>query len=260
MADPGIATDLAAIRDADSDWYGLLLDSNSKQEVLPAAAWADGQRVLFGAASSDGGVLNPNSTDDVAYRLRQASRSRTFLAWNEQVLSPIAAAWMSRMLTTTPGTSNWSYKTLPGVSPDNLTTSQRAAVDAKNANHYTTVAGRNVTRYGVLPSGQFIDVTRFVDFLSARLQENIFGLLVSRPKVPYTDGGVDLITNEIRAQLRRGVESGALAANPEPTVTAPRVADVPSVDRANRVLPDVQFTAQLAGAINKVRIKGTLIV
>jgi hypothetical protein len=41
---------------------------------------------------------------------------------------------------------------------------------------------------------------------------------------------------------------------------APKVKDVSSADRANRVLPDVTFSATLAGAIHAVEILGTISV
>jgi len=46
-ADPGIATDLAAVLLEDSDWYGLTIDSESKAEILAAAAWAESNKKLF---------------------------------------------------------------------------------------------------------------------------------------------------------------------------------------------------------------------
>ena len=260
-ADPGIALDLSAIRDEDQDWYGLILNSGSVDQILAAADWAEARRVIFGAHTFFSLNLRKDVVGDPGSELKNRALDRIFIKFGGFAVGVGVAAWMGRMLSETPGTATWAYKTLSGVPADKLTTSQRDSLDAKNTNHYTTVGGRNVTRYGIMASGQPIDITRYIDYLAARLQENIYGLLVSRPKIPYTDAGIDLVGSEIRAELQRGVDAGALAADPAPTVTTPRAADISPIDKANRVLPDVKFTAQLTGAIHKIiTIRGTLVV
>jgi hypothetical protein len=126
------------------------------------------------------------------------------------------------------------------------------------------LGGINVTRQGYSATGEFLDVTHFVDFLFARIQETIFAALAqasaSGKKIPYTDTGVDTIRGLILAVLNRGITQGGLAASPAPVVTAPKVADVDPADRAARILPDVAFTATLAGAIHKTQIEGILSV
>jgi hypothetical protein len=41
-------------------------------------------------------------------------------------------------------------------------------------------------------------------------------------------------------------------------VFVPRAIDIPANDKANRILPDVTFTAILAGAVHSVQVNGTL--
>jgi hypothetical protein len=173
-------------------------------------------------------------------------------------------AWAGGMLPTDPGAGTWIYRTLKGVTVNRLTGAQTTAADAKNANHYTVVGGVNVMRQGKSGSGEFIDVTHFVDWLHARLQERIFGILANASaagkKIPYTDSGVDTMRGAILAQLLEGVRVGGLAADPAPTVTAPKVKDVDPSDRINRILPDMEFQGTLAGAIHKLVITGNLSV
>lgn len=257
-ANPGVATDLAAIRAEDSDWYGLALDSNSEAEVLAAAAWAEAEKIIFGANTADHGAKDAVITTDVMSDLETAAYARTFCMWSGSILSYAGAAWLGKCLPFDPGSETWAFKTLAGVAVDNLTTAEQTAIRNKTGNYYTEVAGVNITRPGWTAAGEFIDITRYVDFLGARLQENCFSLFVNNVKLPYTDASVDLVRAEILAQLRRGIAAGAIAADPEPTVTAPKVADIAAADRAARHLPDVTFTAQLAGAIHSLTITGTL--
>jgi hypothetical protein len=261
--DPGITTDLAAIEGADPDgWYCLLLDSQGEAEVLATAAWIEARKKIFIYNTMDHGCVDVSVTDDVMSDLQAQSYARTAgLFGMAKLLNFSAAGWAGQRLPSDPGSSTWSYKTLAGVTVDSaLTGAHLASIEGKNGNHYTLVASVPVTRYGTTASGEFIDVTRFIDWLDARIKERIFGILINNEKIPYTDSGVDLMRGAILAQLRQGIDAGGLAADPAPTVIAPLVADIDVSDKANRILPDIEFQATLAGAIHKLVINGTLSV
>lgn len=261
-ADPGIATDLAAIEALDATtWYSVSLDSNSKAEVLAAAAWVEARRKLGLFNNSDFDCANSGSTTDVAYLMKNSAYARSELLYSmSELLSYSGVAWGGKMLPTDPGAATWAFKTLATVSADKLTGADTAALDAKNCNYYTQTGGVNITQWGKTASGEYIDVTHFLDWLHARIRERLFGALVNSPKIPYTDSGVDVVRSGILAQLNAGVKVGGLAASPAPTVTCPKVADVDPADRANRLLPNITFDGRLAGAIHKMNISGTISV
>jgi hypothetical protein len=77
-------------------------------------------------------------------------------------------------------------------------------------------------------------------------------------KIPYTDKGVDLVRCEIMAQLKEAITVGVLASQPEPTVHAPKVADIPDLDKSKRLLPNVSFSGTFAGAIHALKINGVV--
>ena len=256
--DPGLVADLTAIRAEDADWFGLLLDSNSEAECLAAAAYAEPLEILFGCNSYDTEIHDSVVVDDLFSDLKAAGFARTFPIWSGSVLSYAAAAWMGDRLPSDPGTSTWAFKQLASVTVDTLNSAQQAAIEGKNGNHYNVVAGVSITFEGKVSAGEFIDIIRFISFLRARIQENVFALMVNLPKIPYTDPSVDLIKGEIGATIRRN-EPDAIV--PGTTiVTAPLVADVASSDRVNRLLPDVKAESQLAGAIHATNIAVVLTV
>ncbi len=256
--DPGLAADLTAIRAEDADWYGLLLDSNSEAECLAAAAFAEPLTLLFGCNSADTEILDAVVTTDLFSDLKAGGFARTFAIWSGSILSYAAAAWMGDRLPSDPGTSTWAFKQLASVTVDTLNTTQQAAVLGKNGNHYNVVAGVNITFEGKVAAGEFIDIIRFIDFLAARIQENVFALMVNLPKIPYDDPSVDLIKGEIGATIRRN-EPNAITPNTT-IVTAPLVVAVATADRKNRLLPDVKFDSKLAGAIHATDIAGVVTV
>lgn len=262
-ADPGSTTltaDLAAILAADNNWYGLLLASNSPAEIAEAAAWAESNAPkIFIANCSDTAIGDPSSTTDIAYLLKQSSYARTGLLFSPtQLLCYSGAAWMGNRFPASPGSDTWAYKTLAGVPVDNLNPNQSHAVTAKNANVYTSVAGLNITQFGISPAGEYIDIVRFVDWLTQQMQLQVFGLLANNAKLPYTDAGIDAIRSTMIGVLAQGVQVGGLAANPAPVVNLPTAAQAGTPARISRNLPNVTFTAQLAGAIHTLTITGTL--
>lgn len=262
-ADPGIATDLGLIEAADPDgWYALILDSNSEAEIAAAAAWIESRKKIFLCNTSDTLVVDSGTTDDVVSDLQTAAYARTAILYSgARLLNYSGAAWAGNRLPSDPGSSTWSYKTLAGVFVDSkITGGEVAVVQGKGGNVYRTIAGVNVTTFGITASGEYIDVTRFIDWLDARIKERIFGVLVNNDKIPYTDSGVDLMRAQILAQLNQGITAGGLAADPAPIVTAPKVADISAANKAARVLPDVSFQATLAGAIHTLTISGVLSV
>ena len=140
------------------------------------------------------------------------------------------------------------------------TPAEETALEGKDIERYVQVSGVSITCNGKTSSGEFIDVTRFLDWLRIRMQENIFAQLAALDKIPYTDPGVGVVESEVYAVLDEGIANGGLAADPAPTVSVPLVADVSAVDRANRLLPDVKFNAQLAGAIHAVEVTGVITI
>jgi hypothetical protein len=258
--DPGIATDLAAIAAFDDDWYGLLLDSNSPAEVLAAAAWVETQTKLFGATVSDTEILDQATTTDVMSTAADSSYARTYLSYHDSEDSFLAAGQMGDRFPADPGSSTWAYKTISGVAVSTLTASEEAQITAKKGNYYVTKAGRNVVINGWTSSGEFIDVTRGLDWLRVRIQEDVFVLLASSEKIPYTDVGVSTVDAAILSRLRDAVSKNVLAADPEPTTTIPKVADQSPTDRSNRYFPDIRFGGTLAGAIHTLEIEGFITV
>lgn len=260
--DPGVVTDLGNVRtalDGNDTWYALLCDSHSQAEIAALAASIETLRKIYLAATADDAVLLGTDTE-IGGALKLAAYARTALIYHGRTATFPEAAWGGKLLPQDPGSETWKFKTLAGITPYKLTTTEETNLVADNVNHYQTVAGINITAEGVTSSGEFIDITRFIDALQADIEEHVFARLAALPKVPFTDPGIAIIENEIRGSLQRGISNGGLAADPPPTVTVPRAADVDPLDKNARILRDVLFTAVLAGAIHKLIINGRLTV
>jgi hypothetical protein len=250
--DPGVAADLTACAVADSDWYGVVIDSQSEAEINATAAWVEASSPprIF-CCSNASTAIKTSGTTDVASDLKTASIGRTCILFHENPLAFAGAAMLGNRLPHDPGTDTWAFKTLAGVKVSALSQSEQDYIEGKNA---------NITLNGKARDGTFMDQVRGTDWLQARIQEAVFQLIVASEKLPYTDASVDAVRAAILGVLGEGVRRGFLAADPEPTCTAPRVADVSAGDKGNRLLPDVEFEARLAGALHGIVIAGRLVL
>jgi hypothetical protein len=256
-----LTDDLTAIQLYDPDWYGLCIDSNSAAEISQAAAWAESNTKQFVCQTQDpdvASVADASDTTSIAATLKAGSYERTMLFYQRNNLDFACAAMLGRALPESAGSITWSYKQLASVQSQTLTTTEQSNLEAKNANFITTVAGVSITRYGTSSQGEYMDVLRGSDWLAARIQERVYGILIQNDKVAYTDDGIQSVRSEVLAQLQQGVARDFIAANPEPTCTVPRASAVSAANKGARLLEDVTFRATLAGAIHKVAIEGEL--
>ncbi len=258
--DPGIAADLTAMRAVNDTFYGLVSDALSAAEISALSTPIEAAKKIYIAESQDSDILGSGSSD-IASTLQASALDRTAVAYHPAAgVEHYGSAWLGDRLPSDPGSSTWKFKTLATVEAYELSTGEQANADGKNANHYQPVAGINITAEGVMSGGEYIDVTRFIDWLEARLKEDVFRTLAVNPKIPYTDLGIQTVVNDVEGVLKEGITRGGLAADPAPFVTAPRATEIAASTKATRVLPDIEFQATLAGAIHKVQINGRVTV
>lgn len=258
--DTGVETDLNLIRAADKDWYGLGLDNPGQPAIEAAAAWAQTQLIVFGCSSADD-AIKASTADNLLENLQALSLTRTFFVFNKNYDSYAGFAALCGGLPYEPGAYDFYAKTVRGVAVSSeLSETEQDNITDQGGNVFVTLGGKNVVLYGVTPSGDFLDDTISIDWIQSRVTEDVWSLISSAPKLPYTDESVDRLRGAVLGVLLLGVRRGVLANDPAPTVDAPRVADVSDVDRANRHLPDVVGFGRLAGAIHTVDIAITVSV
>lgn len=264
-SDPGWTSAMAAIANENNEWYGLVITSRTPADIETVAALIEAQPKLFGNATFDANTLLAAADTDIGSVLQASAYERTWTIYNDasdgSALDPFPdAAFFGKMFPTIPGSATWAYKLLAGVPVSELTATESQAALGKNVNTYEPMGGNNITRYGTMASGEFIDIMRGVDWLAARMQEAIFGRLVNLPKIPFTDKGIAVAELEIRGVLLQGIKNGLISPDTKFTVTVPKAADVSINDRANRQLTDIEFWAPLAGAVHKFTAHGVVSV
>ncbi len=260
-ADPGVATDLDAINLEQPDWYGLVTLYNSKLYVQAVAAWVEANTKIYIPSLSETESITAVVTNgDTGDALHTSAYTRTAAIYHPSPAAFAGAAWLGSRLPLDPGSDDWKFCQLAGVPAVTLTATQRVNLRAKKMNTVETVAGINITWEGTTADGGFIDNKRGLDFLKDDMTKGVFGALVSNGKTPFTDAGILLVVNEVKASLQRATNMGILTTDTPYVVTFPKSKNVSSSNKALRLLPDIKFACTLAGAVHKVTVSGVVSV
>lgn len=268
-ADPGIATDLAAIRAENDTWYGLTVDSCSKAEILAAAAWAEANKKLLAQQSSDSACIDSGSSTDVMAAAQTAGYDYTAILYNGNDTQAFAGlAWQAYRFAATPipGSDTWCYNTLKSLSSDVLSETEFATVGAKNGTAYVSVGGVNYTAAsgiatdksgGKSSSGIFIDTRRFRDWQVSDINLSVFLAIApgTGKRVPFTGKGMAIVESAVLGSLRRGEAAGGNVEGAS-AVAVPDIASISTADKLNRILSGLTFETEDTGGIHLVSITG----
>jgi hypothetical protein len=254
---PPPATDLAAIRAFDGDWYLLLMTDGGEASINNVAAWVETQRAIYIPVTSDAGAANSGNTTDIASDLKLANYNRTGILYHQRPMTQQAgAAWGGVMLPKLPGPATFANKGLAGVDVSPLSAGQRDALKAKHANYYVSIKDLGFTLHGMAASGRFFDVTAAIDWFDVGIEDRIILLMRNNDVIPYTDKGIEVVRAQVLGQVMEGIALGIIDGEQAFSVTAPKVGDVNPVDKGNRVLPDIRYSYFLSGAIHSVKVVG----
>ncbi len=274
---------LSAIVDENDNWYGLSIISRTQADQLEVAGWAEARLKIFGTASNESDIANVSAATDttsLGAQLKAAAYARTFYFYHTLADGTSGDQWIEagafgKLLTVDPDveTQTLKFKTIAGVTVDNLTATQRLNIigtedspqSGKNGNVYTAVKGKNIIQSGMVAAGEWIDIILGRDWLKVRMEEDILQELTTELKIPFTAPGIAVVGGLVRQRLTLGIGTGFLAFDdtlgPQGfLVDTPDISDVSATDKANRILKNVTFSATVAGAIHAIRISGTLSV
>lgn len=252
------ATVINAAQNADPDWYAVAIQSRVAADISAVSSVIEAMDKLFIAVTADTDVPDSTDTSNIALTLTTAAYSRTALIYHTHAATEyIDCAWAGLQLPKDPGSTNWAFKTLAGITADTFTSAQITTLEGRRTSRYERVAGINVTQNGFTSdSGAYIDVIHGIDWLQQRMAEDLFERLSNVEKIPYTSAGIAIIESVVRSRLRLAIQQGVIDDDENLTVTVPKMSATESNDRSTRILRNVNFTARLAGAINKVIVRG----
>jgi hypothetical protein len=260
-------------------WFGLYVCGASASDYQAIQAYIEtGSGQHFQAIpTQDSNTLVSGNTTNLAYLLKQANYNYCFCFYSSTSLYAAVSA-LARILVTNWNASNSAitlmYKQLPGITADNLTSTQVAIAAGFNCNMYVNYNIQGpypIVQYGICPSGQYVDSVVGACVLKSTILSNMFTALTSASKIPMTDAGQSILDNQIVLACESFVANGYLG--PEvwdgPSfgnlatgqwvqkgyyVYQPPVSSLSATTRATRVSVPFQVAAVLSGAVHTASV------
>lgn len=242
-----------------NQWVFLVTDATTDADKEAIADYIEPLEKIYLVSDSNAVTLT-SATTDLASKLGVKNYNNTivFYVKDTAAVAP-EAALAGRFAPYTVGSITWNYKELVGLATASYTASEVANLKAKNVSFYTSIEGNDVVMGGTVPSGELISTIHGILWLKVRIREAVFGLLISKNKINYTNAGITLIEATLRDVLQTAVNQEILTDESPITVTVPNALNLSSAKRATHVLSDIKFRARLAGAILYVNgIEGTV--
>jgi hypothetical protein len=251
----GLPADLSAalneLQLTNDEFYYLVSTVQDDAEVEELASWVSTQDKIYAVSTSS----------ETLYATLDGLYDNVYVLVHDQPGSYPAEGLVAHLAPQVIGSYTWTFKNISDVPAAAYDNTKINDIHTKHANTYISEGGVNITSNGVATSGEYIDVIQGQHFIQAKISENVFGLLVRQPKIPFTSAGIAQVVAEVEKALQLSGDSGIIAEENDEyrfSIQIPRVEDIPDNDKANRTLPDIPWTATIAGAIEDVTINGVL--
>lgn len=254
----------------DPDFYFVTAHDHSEAFVLAMAAVVEAlDKIYFSSNQDASGLAAPAipATSTVG-KVFESNYLRSVTMWNHEADEKFTeVSFASYNAPFDPGKVTWSALTPNGVQASRhpttgliLSSTEQQNLAAKNCNFLQLEGGKTITRQGLVAGGENIDVIRFRDFLTARINEGMQNLLTNQQgqKLPMNDDGIASVTATVETILARYVSTEAVPNGLDSfKVTFPKAKDISAEDRAAGILNGT-FVGFLTGAVKVIKIDGKL--
>ena len=244
-----LTTELDSQKDKGNfDWYFLTCTEQGIDEIKELASYASSNEKFFVGSYEDKAILDEADLNN----------DRTVILISQEHTEYPGEGLMGVIAPQDPGSVTWAYQQVNGANLSGFGTAELMDILDKNGNVIIKKSGMEYTLEGKTVSGDYADVTRTSDFLKARIEENVLSATVNAGKIPFTTEGINIIVSAIESAFKTVVNTGGIAVDadgePEYEIQVPSIDDISETDRANRVLPNVEAEARIAGATHKTKV------
>ena len=273
-------TGVQACASANSQWYALEMAPVTALQVSDTLAiagfiLAESPSRIHLVTTSDANTLVSSSSTDVAAQLAAGKYQRSCIQYSSGTPHAVAAFFGIAATVDFDGsntTITMKFKQEKGVTAENLTESQAAALNAKNCNVFANYTNSQaIVQQGVMCDGTFFDVIQGTDWLQNDAQTALINELLTMPKIPQTDAGINQLITALTNTFERAVGNGLVAPgvwNGPPIgalqtgqtlskgyyVYAQPIAQQSQSTRSARQSPAITAAIKLAGAVHSVNV------
>ncbi len=264
--------------DEDNDWYYLLTDRDEDEFVMALSKFAEASEPTeaeLGAGVEDHRKFYMGQTTNKKFACYTA-RAAVIYTDPEFIDEEPDASYTGNVAPFYPKNVTWKFKrpqdgNAPAsagtklISLPKLKESERDALDENHVNYLTEEYKRQYVKEGVCLNGEFIDIVIGGDWIAKRMRDLLYDILLNNANINYGDDGFGLVATAVLQALAEAADEdhNIVARDQESkagifTVNIPKWSESTDEQRRNRVMPDITWEAQLAGAVHQVKSKGAL--
>lgn len=255
--------------------YGWVIDAMYRDtpDQKSVADWAEARKpTYFSACTNSPQAYNTADISNIGYYVSNKNYTRTSVMYhnNPQVypdMSYIALA-LSVDYAQQDSTLTLKFKQLTGIETSPLNETQLSALESRRINCYVAI-GNSATevREGVQANASwFTDSLVNLDNYTEELQVEVYNVFLRNKKVPYTNGGQNLLVSAATKICKRYTSNGTFADRdvetdknetgfetlPATNIRPAPISGATVSDRGKRLAPPIAITAYEAGAFHKV--------
>lgn len=230
--------------------------------VLTTTADAEDQQALVEAIDLQGAkvaILRANDIADIE-TLQESGIKRAYVLYTDDVARYIDGEFVGTYASDPAGGSTAKFKQFKNLTPVEVTPTELAQIHAANGSTYIKKFGEAQTSESKTIGGEHLDIVVGNDWVIANIEQRVQGLFLKNKKIPYEQGGANLVGTAVETVLLQGAGQDIVAEDAAGkaiyTVTIPDVDSLTEADRASRKIKGIKFTFRLAGAIQEADIKG----
>ena len=217
VAAESLASAITALLDYNT-WYMVCVAPDASDDSIVEAAGlieAASPSRMIGFTTQNSTEIDSTASSTLGSRLKGLGYNRTILVYSSD--SPVAAASVfGRMATInfegSHTTLTLKFTQLPGVTAENLRSSQAEALKSHNVNAFCAYQNdTSILQEGITSGGWFIDETHGLDWLQNRVETDLWNLLYTSKKVGQDESGATAIVSCVNKSLEQGVTNGLIA-------------------------------------------------
>ena len=266
-----------ACRETNGNFYNCcFVETLTDEQIVAIAALVEASTIptVFWFVTSDENCIAASS-NNVLKTLQNAKYTRTFGIYSssEPLIAAAAVGMVSGLNSLTVNSAyTAAYKTLAGVSPENLSDDELDALTSYNGNVYTEFGNTYQLTYPMVSSGDYhVDDLLLIDVAKFLIQQKTVAGLVSMKKIKQTEEGLGTLISFINGACDQIANIGMIAGGiwkGDPVldlntgdaiengylVQSGTIADQSAQDRVNRISPPIYVALLSSGAIEHVVI------
>lgn len=201
-------------------------------------------------------------TDDLSKFTEMSGQNYT-IGLKHDLNEAMDAAFVGAIALFDVGQTTWKFKSLQGITPDNLTSQELAGINNIHAIAYEEMMGRGQTSEGTTLSGEYIDLLHGVMWVQTTCQSRLQKLLQDNGKIPYEAQGIAMIRSVITQVLNEAHDKEIIMTDEHSgsgmfTVTTTPRSQQSREDLSARHYGGVSFEYHASSAIHTITVNGTV--